>query len=508
MERSLLKTFFGTSPVISLFRSPNACYIIDFLHQTFKQGDSEITISHTDLHAALTRYCEDVREVETDSLIGKPEEYIATWSSPDKRWLDRKLGVLGQHEYQLTRHTETVLNFLTHNLDNELGFVGTESRLRMIIKTLTELVEQASDDPEVRLKSLRLKKTEIISEIARLERDDSEVQLSDGQIREQFLLAISLLRYLQSDFRAVEEEFKNITRDVQVKQAKSFHTKGEILGGALDAEDVLRTNDQGVSFYEFFRFILSPSQQEALQETIGQLKEISALKNHTKPMGALNRMVPLLVHEANKIMRTNQRLTTTLRRLLDVRNIQQRQRICELLKEIQSSGMKLAALIVDDELPERLGMSLELKPIIDSPWRYNFWSPAKEFDVPEVSTFHADSGKYVIRDNDKIFSEEFKQTIKQFGLKDTPTTPGSPWQNPIAERVMGTLRRECLNHIIVLSERHLATILTEYIKYYNTSRTHMSLNKDAPVHRPPHTKGNIISKPILGGLHHVYSRVA
>ena len=93
-------------------------------------------------------------------------------------------------------------------------------------------------------------------------------------------------------------------------------------------------------------------------------------------------------------MRTNQRLTTTLRRLLDVRNIQQRQRICELLKEIQSSGMELAALTSDGELPERLGMSLELKPILDLPWRYNFWSPAKEFDVPEVSTFHADSGMH------------------------------------------------------------------------------------------------------------------
>jgi putative transposase len=116
--------------------------------------------------------------------------------------------------------------------------------------------------------------------------------------------------------------------------------------------------------------------------------------------------------------------------------------------------------------------------------------------------------KYVIRDNDKIFSKDFKRTIKRFGLKDTPTAPHSPWQNPIAERMMGTLRRECLDHIIILNEKHLTTVLTEFVEYYNTSRTHMSLKKDAPVHRPAQTKGRIVSQSVLGGLHHIYRRVA
>ena len=118
--------------------------------------------------------------------------------------------------------------------------------------------------------------------------------------------------------------------------------------------------------------------------------------------------------------------------------------------------------------------------------------------------------KYVIRDNDKIFSGDFKTQIKKnFGLEDTPTAPRSPWQNPIAERVLGTLRRECLDHMIVLNEKHLYSVLDEYINdYYNISRTHMSLEKDSPVPRPVQANGKIVSKPILDGLHHVYSRVA
>jgi hypothetical protein len=89
--------------------------------------------------------------------------------------------------------------------------------------------------------------------------------------------------------------------------------------------------------------------------------------------------------------------------------------------------------------------------------------------------------RYVIRDNDAIFSEEFKQHIKRLGLEDTPTAPHSPWQNPICERVNGTLRRECLDHVIILNEKHLRTVLTDYIdNYYNVARTHMSLTRTRP----------------------------
>ena len=117
--------------------------------------------------------------------------------------------------------------------------------------------------------------------------------------------------------------------------------------------------------------------------------------------------------------------------------------------------------------------------------------------------------KYVIRDNDGIYSNEFKQTIKRFQMEDTPTAPRSPWQNLFAERVIGTLRRECLDHMIILNERHLYDVLHEYIfEYYNVSRTHMSLGKDSPEHRSIQKDGKIVSKAILGGLHHVYSRVA
>src|SRR5258705_5979261 len=92
-------------------------------------------------------------------------------------------------------------------------------------------------------------------------------------------------------------------------------------------------------------------------------------------------------------------------------------------------------------------------------------------------------------------------------MRDRPTAPASPWQNGFAERLIGSIRRECLDHIIVLGEIHLRRVLKSYADYYNCVRTHRSLNKDAPVSRPVQRTGVISSRAILGGLHHHYARV-
>jgi transposase InsO family protein len=92
------------------------------------------------------------------------------------------------------------------------------------------------------------------------------------------------------------------------------------------------------------------------------------------------------------------------------------------------------------------------------------------------------------------------------GIRDRPTAPRSPWQNGHVERLIGSIRRECLDHIVVFGEPHLRRILKAYISYYNAVRTHLSLNEDAPIHRPIHRIGRINSVPVLGGLHHQYCR--
>jgi Integrase core domain len=91
-----------------------------------------------------------------------------------------------------------------------------------------------------------------------------------------------------------------------------------------------------------------------------------------------------------------------------------------------------------------------------------------------------------------------------YGIRDRPTSPRSPWQNPYAERLIGTLRRECLDHVLIFGERHLRRILALYSSYYNQTPTHLALGKDAPLRRAVQGSGTIIATPILFGLHHRY----
>jgi transposase InsO family protein len=114
---------------------------------------------------------------------------------------------------------------------------------------------------------------------------------------------------------------------------------------------------------------------------------------------------------------------------------------------------------------------------------------------------------YLVRDRDRVYGEAFTRRIRAMGIRDRPTAPRSPWQNGYAERLIGSIRRECLDHVIVFGEPHLRHLLRSYEQYYNGARTHLSLAKDSPVTRSIRAIGNILPLPILGGLHHYYVRI-
>ena len=115
--------------------------------------------------------------------------------------------------------------------------------------------------------------------------------------------------------------------------------------------------------------------------------------------------------------------------------------------------------------------------------------------------------QYLIRDRDGAYGEVFIRRLLSMGIRDRPTSPRSPWQNGYAERLIGSIRRECVDHIVVFGERHLRHVLLLYMNYYNDTRTHLSLNKDAPSSRAAEAVGRIVCHPILGGLHHQYARI-
>jgi transposase InsO family protein len=115
--------------------------------------------------------------------------------------------------------------------------------------------------------------------------------------------------------------------------------------------------------------------------------------------------------------------------------------------------------------------------------------------------------RYVVRDRDRVYGARFIQRVRAMGIRDRPIAPRSPWQNGYAERLIGSIRRDCLDHVVVFGESHLRNLLRSYQRYYNEGRTHLSLCKDAPIPRAVRASGHIVVAPILGGLHHQYGRV-
>ena len=115
--------------------------------------------------------------------------------------------------------------------------------------------------------------------------------------------------------------------------------------------------------------------------------------------------------------------------------------------------------------------------------------------------------RYLIRDRDRTYGSVVRRRLRAMGIRDKPISAGSPWQNCFAERLIGSIRRECVDHLVVFGEQHLRRVLRSYALYYNEARTHRSLNKDAPLSRPVQSTGRIVSHALVGGLHHQYVRI-
>jgi hypothetical protein len=144
------------------------------------------------------------------------------------------------------------------------------------------------------------------------------------------------------------------------------------------------------------------------------------------------------------------------------------------------------------------------------------------FDVPEHPTagwlsrqitevFPWDAApRFLLRDRDSSYGPVFSRQVEAMDITEVITAPRSPWQNPTIERVIGSIRRECLDYLVIFNERHLRRVLSSYIDYYHRTRTHLSLDKDCPHSRPiqPPTSGRVIAIPQVGGLHHRYQRLA
>ena len=411
------------APTLRLLRSDHAPFVVGFLAETFK-SNGKLALAHDDLCTKLLIFIDQVNDQYPKGLRSGPERYLTEWS--DAGWLLRFLqSGTSEPQYQLTPFSENAIQVVETLMSRRTDMVGTEGRLRVVMDTLTDLVRGSSNNREQRIAHLTRERNRIESELQSLE-DGGPVRVyNSAQIRERFQLAVESLRSLQSDFRAVEERFHQIAHDVHRRQQDAIESRGQILSHALDAEELLKQQDEGISFYAFISLLFSPDSQSNLRETISEVVGLEEIQDQQASVDRLKQMLPSLLAEADKVLRTNSKLTASLRRLLDRNRVVNRKRTTAVLSEIRS----LAAAMRDNPPTDRDFVSVQTSEGIASPFARSFWQAPVQFEQEEptqhvVDLTQADSAGNFLAGLYRLDLQQLRGNISQL----TKSEPTVSWQ--------------------------------------------------------------------------------
>lgn len=337
-------------PAWGLLRSPHAPLMVHFFQTTFTEpnvrslNESQLTSRLDDLLYALAQT--DATEYPRDAT-----HYLSRWADDSNGWL-RKYYVTGEDEarFELTPATEKAIEWL-----ESLGkrqFIGTESRLLSIFELLRQVVEGSQSDPQLRLAELERRRAELDEEIARVRAGDIEL-MDETRVRERFLDVTQTARSLLADFREVEQNFRDLDREVRERITTWTGSKAELLERFFNEREAIGESDQGRSFRAFWEFLMSPARQRELSELLNQTFKLPAVQQ-LEPDRRLLRMHYDWLEAGDSAQRTLARLSEQLRRYVDDQAWLEDRRIMQLLQ-----GIEGRALALRDTEPEIDCMTLD-----------------------------------------------------------------------------------------------------------------------------------------------------
>jgi len=345
------------SPSVALLRARNCGIITEFLAEVF--GDMP-AVSHENIHSLLAEYLnshefEDEEESDilyTDTYEEKASKYIRNWT--DSGFLTNYRNEDGEIYFELSSHSSKVLDWLAGLKQEE--YIGTESKFKSIISQLRELVEYTNEDREKRLRLLVDKKMEIEHQIQQLQMGEDIKVFEEFEIVPRFQQINKLAKELLTDFKDVDDNFKNIIKEIYQKQIDPTLKKGGILQYTFDALDELKSSSQGKSFYAFWEFLLAREMQSELDTLITDLFRTLKEKNIDGGDTFLQNMVEYLYESGRKVYQTNDKMADKLSRIIRENEISRSdvskrlvQEIKNTLIEISKKGQKPdVSLSVDD----------------------------------------------------------------------------------------------------------------------------------------------------------------
>ncbi|MAS10383.1 DUF3375 domain-containing protein [Salinisphaera sp.] len=362
-------------PAWRLLAADHAPLIVGFLHHTFIAPNIR-AVGEAGLVAALDDYLFAIHNAAGETVFPKASrDYLADWTADERAWLRRYYPPdSDEAHFDLMPAAENAIQWVV-SLESRAHFVGAESRLRTIFELLRELVHGAETDPQRRIAELTRQRDAIDAEIERVRAGDIELMDATRQ-RERFLEATGTARALLSDFRQVEQNFRDLDRNVRERIATWAGSRGQLLGDILGEHDAIADSDQGKSFRAFWDFIMSPASQEELTELLSAAMDLAPIAE-LAPDTATRRIHYDWLAAGETTQRTVAQLSAQLRRYLDDQARLENRRIMDLIGHIEHH-----AIAVRDDPPAGVFTALDATaPTLDLPMERPLFSPPIKPDI-------------------------------------------------------------------------------------------------------------------------------
>ncbi len=350
---------FKTSKPLILLRAKSAPFTLSFFYKVFKEAHIT-TITNTELRNKLEGYLEDLEyeekddELEANTLFDdnslKAAQYIEKWSNAG--FLRKYPNDDGEDLHELTSDTQKVMKWIDDLQTRE--FVGTNSRFKDIFFRLQEMIEQSTENAELRIQELEKKKWEIENEINLLKTGKSPIVYDDTEIKERFYDLNKVARELLSDFTEVEQNFEQIRKDIQRKYTEKDVVKGSLLVFALDALDEIEGKDQGKSFKGFWEFLMDERKQQEFSQLTEKLYQLLKDRNIEYGNDRFLKSLKRYLHASGKkVIDANRKLSEKISRVLSEKSMLERRRAIELIGEIRQFAYAITdSRFKDDEFLE------------------------------------------------------------------------------------------------------------------------------------------------------------
>lgn len=385
---ALYEPYFEHSPVLKLLRSDHAAFILSFLYEAFKENGIN-QIPEEDLELVLASQLKLQRDASDHAPTQDAPVYLRLWCGDDHAYLRRFYSEeAGCHVYQLTRHSEKALFWIEDLRQGEKrGYTTSESRFSRILNELRRLGRETNSDPRQRIEELLRQRDNIDAELNRIRETGAVDTLAEGAVQDLLHDLDGMLTAFLSDFREIEDNFKEQARDLQALYLEKQVSKGDLVEHALDADDLLRNRDQGRSYFGFRLLMRSMESREELSQLVDRAVELAGEQGLETDV--FNNLLGRLHNEVSTVQDAYRGISAQLRRIVEEQFAREARYLRDLLNETRA----LAFRCREDPPIETIfhwEEALHFNNLMEMP----FWEPPTVARFGGINKGDEDNGKW------------------------------------------------------------------------------------------------------------------